>query len=96
VTTVDLLARVRRLAVEPAAKEMLTEELQSTGFAVERLEDFNHFGVPGWLLNGKLLKRRHFSRSQLKVFNILVPVIRRLDRAFPWSGLGIIAVARRT
>jgi glycosyltransferase involved in cell wall biosynthesis len=77
------------------SKEMLAEELQVTGFEVEVLRDFNHFGVPGWFLNGKLLKRRHFSRSQLKVFNILVPVIRRVDGAFPWSGLGIIAVARR-
>jgi hypothetical protein len=42
-----------------------------------------------------VLKRRHFSRVQLKIFNTLVPLIRRMDRAFPWSGLGIIAVARR-
>jgi glycosyltransferase involved in cell wall biosynthesis len=77
------------------SKEMLAEELKTTGFEVEVLRDFNHFGVPGWILNGRILKRRHFSRSQLKVFNILVPVIRRLDRALPWSGLGLIAVARR-
>jgi len=78
------------------SKEMLSDELRSTGFEVEDLRDFNHFGVPGWFLNGKILKRRHFSRSQLKIFNILVPLVRRVDRAFPWSGLGIIAVARRT
>ena len=52
-------------------------------------------GVPGWNLNGKLLKRRHFSRGQLKIFNIAVPILRRIDRLFPWKGLGIIAVARR-
>lgn len=77
------------------SKEMLVAELQSAGFTVEVLRDFNRFGVPGWLLNGKLLKRRRFSRPQLKLFNILVPVIRRLDGALPWGGLGIIAVARR-
>ncbi len=77
------------------SKESLSEELRSTGFEVETLCDFNHFGVPGWFLNGKLLRRRHFSRVQLKIFNTLVPLIRRMDRAFPWSGLGIIAVARR-
>jgi glycosyltransferase involved in cell wall biosynthesis len=75
--------------------DMLAGELRATGFEVEVLKDFNHFGVPGWILNGKILKRRHFSRSQLKIFNILVPVIRRVDRAFPWSGLGVIAVARK-
>jgi 2-polyprenyl-3-methyl-5-hydroxy-6-metoxy-1,4-benzoquinol methylase len=76
-------------------KAMLSEELSAAGFTVEALRDFNHFGVPGWWLNGKILKRRHFSRVQLKVFNMAVPVIRRLDRLMPWKGLGIIAVARK-
>jgi len=76
------------------SRTQLVEELQATGFEVELLRDFNRAGVPGWLLNG-MLKRRHFSRTQLKVFNVLVPVIRRVDRVFPWSGLGLIAVARK-
>ncbi len=77
------------------SRESLTEELRATGFEIEVLHDFNRTGVPGWILNGKLLKRRHFSRTQLKLFNVLVPVIRRLDRICPWSGLGLIAVARK-
>ena len=39
------------------SKELLTEELRSAGFEVEMLRDFNHFAVPGWFLNGKVLKR---------------------------------------
>jgi glycosyltransferase involved in cell wall biosynthesis/phospholipid N-methyltransferase len=77
------------------SKEVLSEELRTSGFEVEVLRDFNRSGVPGWFLNGKLLKRRHFSRSQLKIFNVLVPVIRRVDGVCPWSGLGVIAVARK-
>lgn len=76
-------------------REMLAEELRSTGFEIEVFRDFNHFAIPGWWLNGKVLERRNFSRSQLKVFNMLVPVIRRLDPLVPGRGLGIIAVARR-
>lgn len=76
-------------------KAALSEELKETGFTLEVLRDFNHSGVPGWWLNGKILKRRHFSRMQLKIFNMAVPVIRRLDRLMPWTGLGIIAVARK-
>ena len=30
------------------SKEMLAGELRSTGFELETLRDFNHFGVPGW------------------------------------------------
>ena len=77
------------------SKEMLAGELRETGFELETMRDFNHVAIPGWFLNGKLLKRRHFSRSQLKVFNMLVPVLRRVDGAVPGKGLGIIAVARK-
>ena len=76
-------------------REGLAEELRSTGFTIEVLQDFNHFGVPGWWLNGKILKRRHFSRAQLKVFNMAVPVLRRIDPLIPGKGLGVIAVARK-
>ncbi|HYO11686.1 MAG TPA: glycosyltransferase [Thermoanaerobaculia bacterium] len=76
-------------------REGLAEELRSTGFTIEVLQDFNHFGVPGWWLNGKILKRRHFSRAQLKVFNMAVPLIRRIDPLIPGKGLGVIAVARK-
>ena len=77
------------------SRESLAEELRATGFELETLRDFNRSGVPGWFWNGKILRRRHFGRVQLKVFNVLVPLIRRVDRVFPWSGLGLIAVARK-
>jgi glycosyltransferase involved in cell wall biosynthesis/phospholipid N-methyltransferase len=76
-------------------REQLAAELAETGFTVESMRDFNHAGVPGWWFNGKVLKRRHFGRAQLKVFNMAVPVLRRLDRFIPWTGLGLLAVARR-
>jgi glycosyltransferase involved in cell wall biosynthesis/predicted SAM-dependent methyltransferase len=78
------------------SRDMLAEELKTTGFEIEHFEDFNHFAIPGWFLNGKILKRRHFSRNQLKIFNMVVPIIRRLDPMVPGRGLGIIAVAKRT
>jgi glycosyltransferase involved in cell wall biosynthesis len=76
-------------------RAMLRRELESSGFTVERFRDFNRFGVPGWFWNGKVLKRRHFGRAQLKLFNMLIPLLRRLDPLVPLRGLGIIAVARR-
>jgi SAM-dependent methyltransferase len=76
-------------------KPALAEELRTAGFELESMRDFNHFGIPGWYWNGKILKRRHFSRVQLKLFNMLVPVFRPLDSLVPGRGLGIIAVARK-
>jgi glycosyltransferase involved in cell wall biosynthesis len=76
-------------------RDMLAGELAQAGFTVESVRDFNRVSVPGWWWNGKVRKKREFGKVQLKVFNMLVPVLRRLDRLIPVSGLGLIAVARR-
>jgi hypothetical protein len=51
--------------------------------------------VPAWWFNGRLLKRRGFSRVQLKMFDVAVPVVRRIDRFIPWPGQSLIAVGRK-
>ncbi|HXT50600.1 MAG TPA: glycosyltransferase [Thermoanaerobaculia bacterium] len=76
-------------------RRMLADELARAGFALERCEDFNRASVPAWWLNGKVLRRRNFSRLQLKGYDWMVPLLRRFDRWIPWRGLGLIAVARK-
>jgi len=76
-------------------QRMLGDELSKTGFALERCVDFNRASVPAWWLNGKVLRRRNFSRLQLKGFDWTVPLLRRFDHWIPWRGLGLIAVARK-
>jgi len=76
--------------------EGLRKSLQSAGFEVEQVFDFNRASVPGWWLNGRVLKRRTFSRFQLKVFDTMVPVLRHLDRLLPYGGQSLIGVARRS
>jgi 2-polyprenyl-3-methyl-5-hydroxy-6-metoxy-1,4-benzoquinol methylase len=76
-------------------KEQLTAELRAAGFALESVRDFNRISVPGWWLNGKLLRRREFGRLQLKLFNMALPLLRGLDPLLPTPGLGIIAIATR-
>ncbi len=72
--------------------QTLTAVFERAGFRVERTFDFNRFTVPGWLVNGKLLRRKSFSRVQLKAVNALVPALRNLDEALPWAGLSLIGV----
>jgi glycosyltransferase involved in cell wall biosynthesis len=76
-------------------KASLERELAATGFRLEHCTDFNRTSVPGWFVNGKMLKKREFSRVQLKAFNMMVPAVRRVDRLLPWRGLGLVAIARR-
>jgi 2-polyprenyl-3-methyl-5-hydroxy-6-metoxy-1,4-benzoquinol methylase len=76
--------------------EMLRKELEATGFTVESIRGFNRSSVPGWYLNGRILKRSHLSRSQLKLFDLMVPVLRRIDNWIPLPPIGVVAVARKT
>ena len=77
------------------SREMLQDELTGAGLEIEEMRDFNRLAVPGWFLNGRILKRRHFSRLQLKVFNSAVPLVRFLEPIVPWRGLGLIAIAAK-
>ncbi|MBS1872181.1 MAG: glycosyltransferase [Acidobacteria bacterium] len=77
------------------AKDELAEKMQRTGFRVERIIEFNRITYPGWWVNGRILKRRTFSRFQLTVFDRLVPLWRKLDGLLPWPPTSIIAVGVR-
>jgi glycosyltransferase involved in cell wall biosynthesis len=80
---------------ERYTRESLQQGLERAGFRVEQIFDFNRFSVPGWWLNGKVMQRKTFSRVQLKVLQMLMPVLRRLDGILPWGGLSLIAVATK-
>ncbi len=70
----------------------LEQSLTKAGFRVEEIFDFNRVSVPGWWLNGKILRRKKFSRVQLKLVNSSIPVLRRIDRMWPWGGLSLIGI----
>ncbi len=78
---------------ERYTRNALQSSLIGAGFRIETLLDFNRISVPSWYLNGNVLKRRHFSKIQLKSLELAMPVIRRMDWMLPWSGLSIIGVA---
>lgn len=76
-------------------EDELREKLAQAGFEVETVLHFNRPTRPGWYLNGRLLKRRTFSRFQIWVFDHLVWLWRRVDHWLPWKPTSLIAVARR-
>jgi len=70
----------------------LRERMEEAGFEVERMLQFNRPTRPGWRFNGQVLKRRSFSRFQLRAFDALVPLWRRIDAYLPWPAVSVIAV----
>jgi glycosyltransferase involved in cell wall biosynthesis len=73
----------------------LERSLVEAGFALDGLLEFNRASVPAWWFNGRVLKRRVFSRVQLKAFDMAVPLLRHLDPVLPWPSQSLIAVARK-
>ncbi len=81
--------------VKRYSAEDLREALTTAGFDVENLFNFNRIGVLGWALNGKLLGRTRMAKYQLKMFDSLVWLWRRIDFMLPWHGLSIVGVGRK-
>jgi glycosyltransferase involved in cell wall biosynthesis len=75
-------------------RETLTKLAVDSGFFVEHLIEFNRVGTFAWFINGRVLSRRSFSLTQIKLLNWLVPVMRALDRILPTPSLSLIGVLR--
>lgn len=65
-------------------------------FSVHYLRYFNLLGIAGWWLNGKIFRRRVPPQGQLRVFNLLVPLVRATERVVRMPvGLSLLAVGRK-
>jgi 2-polyprenyl-3-methyl-5-hydroxy-6-metoxy-1,4-benzoquinol methylase len=70
----------------------LQTRMEQAGFHVEQVFEFNRISRPGWYIGGRLLKRETLGAFPLRLFDLLVPVWKRIDRALPWPAVSIIAV----
>jgi SAM-dependent methyltransferase len=70
----------------------LRKKMEHTGFQVERILEFNRISRPGWWFSGRIAKRTSLGRFQLKVFDSLVWLWRRIDHLLPWKPTSIIAI----
>jgi 2-polyprenyl-3-methyl-5-hydroxy-6-metoxy-1,4-benzoquinol methylase len=61
-------------------KKGLRNVFRRAGLDVVEVNSFNAFAVPGWWLNGRILKRRAPPGEQIAFFNLLIPFLRPLDR----------------
>ena len=73
----------------------LAEKMVRSGFEVEAMFGFNHLAWFGWVLNGKLLKRRTLPSGQVRLFDMVVPGLRLVDSLLPFPPLSIVGVGRK-
>jgi SAM-dependent methyltransferase len=74
------------------SKQQLRSRIEEAGFTVVQILNFNRASWPGWYITGKLLKKRTLSRLQLRLFEKLVWLWRRIDTWLPWPSVSIIAI----
>jgi len=73
----------------------LRELLEGCGFTVEALESLNVLGIPGWFVNGRLLRRRAVPPLQLRAYDLFAPFSAAVeDRVQPSWGMSLLAVGR--
>jgi glycosyltransferase involved in cell wall biosynthesis len=77
------------------SEDQLRERMTAAGFDVETVLRFNRASRPGWWLNGSVLKRRTISRLQLRNFDRLVWLLRRVDAYLPWPQTSVIGIGRK-
>jgi glycosyltransferase involved in cell wall biosynthesis len=74
--------------------EELAGKFREAGFEVVSLKQFNRLGVLGWWLNGKM-GRDNLSPGQMRVYEMLLPLAKLMDRLKVGPGLSVIAVGRK-
>lgn len=76
-------------------QETLMRCLIEAGFAVEKMFYFNLLGLAGWFLNGKMLKRERLPMGQLKLYEMISPIVLTLEKNIPLPfGLSIVAIGK--
>ena len=73
----------------------LADVITAAGFEIRQLSYHNVFGRLGWWFNGRILKRKHMPAAQSRIFDLFVPLLRRLEPREPRNGLSLVAVAEK-
>jgi glycosyltransferase involved in cell wall biosynthesis len=77
------------------SEEELKSKMEAVGFEVERIIRFNRISRPAWYVSGRIIKRTSLDCNQMRVYDRLVWLWRRIDKYLPWRPTSIIAIARR-
>ncbi len=75
--------------------EDLKQKMVAAGLVVEHAAYQNVVGRLGWWFNAKVLNRKHMPAGQSRLYDLLVPIFRKLEPASPVKGLSLVVVGRR-
>jgi len=68
----------------------MTALLQSQHFEIRHKQYFNFAGIPGWLVFGKLFRKKMLG-EEMRIFNSIVPLVRLADKlVLKRAGLSVV------
>lgn len=73
----------------------LVEKIKAAGFEVASVRGFNRLGSLGWFVSGKLFRPTVPSSNLFKLFELLLPLAKIIERLPVFPYLSIIAIARK-
>jgi SAM-dependent methyltransferase len=72
------------------------EHAISPSFDIIHKQYFNVMGIPGWYVSGKLQKNETIPQGQMKLYNMLVPIFKIVDKVFfNKVGLSVVQVGKK-
>lgn len=78
------------------SRNSLRSLVNSGGFEIKNLFNFNAAGVAGWFLFGKLLNNRQIKEGQMKLYDNFVSIFRLIDKLlFHKFGLSLIMIGKK-
>lgn len=78
------------------SREELVEKVRTAGFEIVDVSWMNLFGIPGWFVNARIRKVEVLPPGQLRMFDRLVPLFRRIEKITgPPVGQSLIIVGRK-
>jgi glycosyltransferase involved in cell wall biosynthesis len=76
--------------------EELKTKMEQAGFRVETILEFNRISRPGWYVSGRIMRRTTLDPMQMKLFDKMVWLWRKIYRYLPWPPTSIIGIGVKT
>jgi len=77
------------------SEDELKTKMEKTGFKVEQIVRFNRVSRPAWFVSGRIIKRTALDVNQMRLYDRMVWLWRKIDPMLPWRPTSIIGIARK-
>jgi len=77
-------------------KDELVKKLEGKNFRIEKIYYYNFISTIGWFVNGRILRRKLISSTQVKILDRLIPFFAEIEKRvkIPF-GLSLIAICKK-